>query len=110
MVAAETLPTGGVVPLGPLSRSCVLRPAGRGRLLLRRHLRDQGLIGAQRWYYFQWSGRYAATALLLLSERLGALDGVYWAYLVAALVLTTAAVRLLLSLAALPTSRRTAGS
>ena len=64
------------------------------------HLRDQGFIGAHRWYYFQWSGRYAATALLLLSERLGALDGVYWAYLVATLVLTTAAVRLLLSRAA----------
>jgi Family of unknown function (DUF6056) len=61
------------------------------------HLRDLGFIGAQRWYYFQWSGRYAATGLLHLSEQAGALKGAYWAYLVAMIVLTTAAVRLLLS-------------
>ncbi len=60
-------------------------------------LRDLGFVGAQRWYYSQWSGRYAATALLHVSERLGALEGAYWVYLVATIVLTTAAVRLLLS-------------
>ena len=60
-------------------------------------LRDLGFIEAQRWYYFHWSGRYAATALLNLSERTGALEGNYWAYLVATITLTTAAVRLLLS-------------
>jgi hypothetical protein len=60
-------------------------------------LRHLGFIEAQRWYYFHWTGRYAATALLNLSELTGALEGNYWAYLVATITLTTAAVRLLLS-------------
>jgi Family of unknown function (DUF6056) len=73
-------------------------------------LRDLGFIEAQRWYYFHWSGRYAATALLNLSEWTGALEGAYWAYLVATIALTTAAVRLLLSRASRTVGQATDGS
>src|SRR5215471_526827 len=60
-------------------------------------LRHLGFIETQRWYHFHWPGRYAATALLTLSERTGALEGTYRAYLLATIALTTAAVRLRLS-------------
>jgi Family of unknown function (DUF6056) len=73
-------------------------------------VRHMGFLGAQRWYYFNWTGRYAATALLTLSERIGAIERTYWIYIAGMLALTGAAVRFLLSRLCRAMGRPTDGS
>jgi len=60
-------------------------------------VRHLGFFGAQRWSYVNWTGRYAATALLNLSELTGAIERTYWIYVAGTIALTGAAVRFLLS-------------
>jgi len=73
-------------------------------------VRDLGFFGAQRWYYVNWTGRYAATALVNLSELTGPIERTYWIYVAGTIALTFAAVRFLLSRLCRAMGRPTDGS
>src|SRR5262249_11400437 len=73
-------------------------------------LQHAGFFENQRWYYVNQSGRYATAALLNLSELTGAVEHIYWVYVVATIALTVAALRLLFSRLSRAIGRQSEGS